>query len=174
MERGRAAYDFQAGQLAEVVERSLDVYRHRIEREGFWLVTKIDTELPPTADRRERDDAGCCSTCWRTPSSTACQSTCPARSASILLAWEMILRLVVADQGPGIARDEPKKIFDRFYRTRGARGTNVRGSGIGLSLVKHIVEAHGGRVTVESEPGKGAASSSSIRAAQKTSSRDAA
>ncbi len=67
------------------------------------------------------------------------------------------LRLVVEDRGPGIPADEQKKIFERFYRTRQARGTNVRGSGIGLSLVKHIVEAHRGRVTVESEPGKGAA-----------------
>ena len=66
------------------------------------------------------------------------------------------LRLVVGDQGPGIPRDEQKKIFERFYRTR-ARVTNVRGSGIGLALVNHIVEAHHGRVTVESEPGKGAA-----------------
>ena len=60
------------------------------------------------------------------------------------------------DQGPGIAADEQRRIFERFYRARQARGTNVRGSGIGLSLVKHIAEAHGGRVTVESEPGKGA------------------
>jgi len=67
------------------------------------------------------------------------------------------LRLVVGDQGPGIPREEHKRIFDRFYRTRQARGTNVRGSGIGLSLVKHIAEAHGGTVTVDSDLGRGAA-----------------
>jgi len=67
------------------------------------------------------------------------------------------LRLVVGDQGPGIPAEEHRRIFERFYRTRQARGTNVRGSGIGLSLVKHIAEAHGGTVTVDSEPGRGAA-----------------
>jgi signal transduction histidine kinase len=58
--------------------------------------------------------------------------------------------LGVRDNGPGIAADEQRRIFERFYRARGAREANVRGSGIGLSLVKYIAEAHGGRVTVES------------------------
>ena len=52
--------------------------------------------------------------------------------------------------------DEQKRIFDRFYRAKNARGAAVRGSGIGLSLVKHIAEAHGGSVAVASEPGRGA------------------
>ena len=62
--------------------------------------------------------------------------------------------LSVRDHGPGIEREEQDRIFERFYRARGARDRNVRGSGIGLSLVKHIAEAHGGRVTVEC-PGVG-------------------
>jgi two-component system phosphate regulon sensor histidine kinase PhoR len=65
------------------------------------------------------------------------------------------LRLWVADQGPGIPRAEHQKIFERFYR----RGSELRretpGVGIGLSIVKHIVEAHRGRVRVDSEPGQG-------------------
>jgi two-component system sensor histidine kinase SenX3 len=55
----------------------------------------------------------------------------------------------------GIAAEEQRKIFERFYRTRTVRNTNIRGSGIGLALVKHISEAHGGRVTVDSVPGRG-------------------
>jgi two-component system phosphate regulon sensor histidine kinase PhoR len=61
--------------------------------------------------------------------------------------------LSVTDHGPGIPVDERKKIFERFYR----RGSELRREtqGIGLSIVKHIVDGHGGRVWVESEPGKG-------------------
>jgi two-component system sensor histidine kinase SenX3 len=62
----------------------------------------------------------------------------------------------VTDQGLGIAPDEQRKVFERFYRTRAVRNTNIRGSGIGLALVKHIAEAHGGDITVESVSGKGA------------------
>jgi signal transduction histidine kinase len=65
------------------------------------------------------------------------------------------LRIWVGDSGEGIPTSEHEKIFEPFYR----RGTELRrethGIGIGLSLVKHIVEAHGGRVTLESEPGRG-------------------
>jgi signal transduction histidine kinase len=63
--------------------------------------------------------------------------------------------LVVGDRGSGIALDEQARIFERFYRAESARTRNVRGSGIGLALVKHIAEAHGGRVEVASVPGKG-------------------
>ncbi len=64
--------------------------------------------------------------------------------------------LSIADRGAGIAPDEQRRIFERFYRAESARARNVRGSGIGLALVKHIAEAHGGRVQVDSVPGQGA------------------
>ncbi len=151
IERGRAAYDFQPGRLSEVVERSLDVYRHRVEREGFKLVTKIDEGLPQTLI-----DENAMTLLLLNLLENAVKYG-KGEIAVYLTRVGNDLRLVVGDQGPGIPRDEQKKIFDRFYRTRDARGTHVRGSGIGLSLVKHIAEAHHGRVTVESEPGKGAA-----------------
>ena len=56
----------------------------------------------------------------------------------------------VEDQGSGIAVKEQSRIFDRFVRGRHATDAHVRGSGIGLSLVKHIAESHGGNVTVQS------------------------
>ena len=63
--------------------------------------------------------------------------------------------LSVADHGPGIPREEQQSIFERFYRFGSELRRETQGVGIGLSIVKHIAEAHGGRVTVESEPGQG-------------------
>jgi signal transduction histidine kinase len=63
--------------------------------------------------------------------------------------------LSVSDHGPGIPPEEHEKIFERFYRRGSELRRETQGVGIGLSIVKHIVEAHGGRVLVESEVGKG-------------------
>jgi signal transduction histidine kinase len=63
--------------------------------------------------------------------------------------------LRVSDRGPGIAPEEQDLIFDQFYRARSADVGGVQGAGIGLALVKRIMRAHGGTVTLESRPGEG-------------------
>ena len=65
------------------------------------------------------------------------------------------LSIAVTDQGPGITREEQSLIFERFYRGGGELSRQVKGAGIGLSLVKRIVEDHGGNVSVVSNPGEG-------------------
>jgi signal transduction histidine kinase len=65
------------------------------------------------------------------------------------------LNLWVQDHGPGIPAAEQEKIFERFYRRGSELRRETQGVGIGLSIVKHIVEAHGGRVLVESAVGQG-------------------
>jgi signal transduction histidine kinase len=71
------------------------------------------------------------------------------------LALPDAVTISVTDHGPGIPREDHEKIFERFYRRGSELRRETQGIGIGLSIVKHIVEAHGGRVWVESEPGKG-------------------
>ena len=65
------------------------------------------------------------------------------------------LSISVADRGPGIATEEHARIFERFYRGGGELSRQVKGAGIGLSIVKRIVEDHGGSVSVVSQPGEG-------------------
>ena len=61
----------------------------------------------------------------------------------------------VRDSGYGIAPSEQKQIFRKFARGAAARDHGIKGTGIGLAMVKHIVDAHGGTITVDSEPGRG-------------------
>jgi len=65
------------------------------------------------------------------------------------------VRLSVEDQGIGMDKAEAGRIFERFYRTKSAEQSGEAGTGIGLSIVEQIVTTHGGRIQVESEPGKG-------------------
>ena len=63
----------------------------------------------------------------------------------------------VSDQGPGLSAEDQARIFERFYRADPSRVRNGgEGSGLGLSIVDAVMKAHGGSVTVTSEPGKGA------------------
>jgi two-component system sensor histidine kinase SenX3 len=66
-----------------------------------------------------------------------------------------VARLSVIDQGIGIPAELQDRVFERHFRTQDAKDVRADGMGIGLYLVSQIADAHGGRVWVESEPGKG-------------------
>lgn len=65
------------------------------------------------------------------------------------------IRVWVADRGPGIPAGEQQRIFDLFYRHGSELRRETKGTGIGLYIARHVAEAHGGRVVLESEPGHG-------------------
>jgi heavy metal sensor kinase len=66
-----------------------------------------------------------------------------------------MVRWAVSDLGPGIAEEHAARIFDRFYRVDRARSRQTGGTGLGLSIARSMIEAHGGTLSVRSEPGKG-------------------
>ncbi|HMB26936.1 MAG TPA: sensor histidine kinase, partial [Blastocatellia bacterium] len=65
------------------------------------------------------------------------------------------VQIRVSDRGLGVASSEQERIFEPFYRGKEVAAAQIRGNGLGLSLVKHIIAAHGGRVSVESNVGQG-------------------
>ncbi|MBZ0111400.1 MAG: HAMP domain-containing protein [Thermoanaerobaculia bacterium] len=73
-----------------------------------------------------------------------------------LMGDEREAKIVVRDGGPGIAASEVERIFERFYRVDKGRGREQGGSGLGLSIVKHVVQSHAGSIKVDSRPGEGA------------------
>ena len=65
------------------------------------------------------------------------------------------VEITVRDHGVGIPRSEQRRVFEKFVRGTAARESDIRGTGIGLALARQIVRAHGGDITLESEPGQG-------------------
>ena len=82
----------------------------------------------------------------------------PAQETVVISARELTDSLVlrVTDKGPGVKKEEREKIFDKFFRGADTITQRTKGSGLGLAIAKGIVEAHGGTLWVESEPGMGA------------------
>ena len=77
---------------------------------------------------------------------------------TVLVQWgieKSHVAIRVRDRGPGIPASEKRAIFRKFVRGSAAEAANVKGSGVGLAMVRHIVAAHGGDVTLASEPGSG-------------------
>jgi two-component system phosphate regulon sensor histidine kinase PhoR len=156
VERGKAAYEFAPGQLGEVVARAVEVYRYRAEREGMEVTLRVEGSLPPASlDVRAVELA----VINLLDNALKYAKDGGRVDVEVTRAGDL-LRVRVADRGPGVAPDEQDRIFERFVRGRNASDSRARGSGIGLALVKHIAESHGGRVEVESpvtEDGRGSA-----------------
>lgn len=154
VERGKAAYNFEEADLGAVVTRAIDVYRYRVEREGMALHLQVEPDLPRTVlDERSLELA-----LVNLMDNAIKYAKDGGRiDVSVRSRGMRTLEIRLTDHGPGIAKEEQRRIFERFVRGKGARERQVRGSGIGLALVQHIAKSHGGQAWVESELGNGAA-----------------
>ncbi len=151
IEAGRRPYQFAETDVAEVVGEALQSYDYQMTNAGFELETAIghdparaliDREALAQAVLNLLDNAVRYSDQVKRIEVSVC-----SRGDDIAIE--------VTDHGVGIPRSEHQRIFEKFYRVSTGLVHNTRGSGLGLAIVKHIVEAHRGRVTVESAPGKG-------------------
>jgi two-component system phosphate regulon sensor histidine kinase PhoR len=153
VEKGKVAYDFAPGDLGGVVARAVEACRYRAETEGMRLEIDAAPELPEVVmDERA----------MQLVVINLVENALKYAPGTEVVRVEVgghddVATIAVIDRGPGIAEGDRERIFERFYRGKSARGGQVRGSGIGLALVDHIADAHGGRVEVrDGEKGKGA------------------
>lgn len=158
VERGREAYDFAEGDVGEAVAKAVNVYRYRAEREGIELALDLEADLP-----RTRIDARALELAVMNLIDNALKYAPGSGSVTVYAARKAgAIEVRVVDRGPGVPSEDQARIFERFVRGSTARARPIRGSGIGLALVKHIAESHGGRAWVVSRPGDGATFAISI------------
>jgi signal transduction histidine kinase len=150
IEAGRKEYDFRETDMRELVHNTLDSYRYQIEQNGFQFEEKID-EVPPLRVDREAMARSLLNLV-----NNALKYSQDRKFIGVNLYRDNgSVKLEVVDQGIGIPHQEQQKIFEKFYRVGDPLVHNTKGSGLGLSLVRHIVQAHGGDVSVDSAPGQG-------------------
>ncbi len=151
IEAGRKEYEFKETNLADLVRSTLDSYRFQIEQNGFAFEENISCDIPPVTVDRE----AIARSLLNLVNNALKYSKDQKYIGVSLYRANSRVNLEVRDHGIGIPPNEQEKIFEKFYRCGDPLVHNIKGSGLGLSLVRHIARAHGGDVLVESTPEKG-------------------
>jgi signal transduction histidine kinase len=151
IEAGRKEYEFKETNLAELVHSTLESYRFQIQQNGFAFEENIAADIPPVNVDRE----AIARSLLNLVNNALKYSKDQKYIGVSLYRSNGSVNLEVRDHGIGIPVNEQEKIFEKFYRCGDPLVHNVKGSGLGLSLVRHIARAHGGDVRVESAPEKG-------------------
>jgi len=151
MERNKRAFEFSRTNVAEAVRAAVDLVRDRCSGPASRLEMSVAENIPPvTADR----DA--IVTVLVNLLDNALKYTGEKKEITVRAhADRDWVSLEVSDNGAGISRRERKRIFDRFYQVDQSLSRATGGCGLGLSIVRFIVDAHNGVIEVDSEVGKG-------------------
>jgi two-component system, OmpR family, phosphate regulon sensor histidine kinase PhoR len=151
MEAGKKEYHFAGVDLNGVVSGVLDTYHQHLQSAGFTPRIELGSGLPLI-----RGDAEAIAEALINLLDNAVKYSNEEKFLRVAtLANDRTASVEVQDHGIGIAPEHREKVFEMFYRVSGGPVHTTKGSGLGLTLVKHIMEAHGGRAELESMPGKG-------------------
>lgn len=151
IEAGKARFEFKSTDISPLVSESVSAFQSLVQRNGFTIDTAIAPDLPPVLC-----DAGAVAQALINLLDNAVKysnGNCLVKVDASREGADVAIR--VADKGIGIPRAELARIFDKFYRGKAADDPERKGIGLGLTLVREIVEAHGGAVEVESRPEQG-------------------
>jgi signal transduction histidine kinase len=154
---GRAHYELHPVQIGQIIDRVLADDAHMVETASFSVERQIEPDLPLVMA-----DANALGQCLQNLVSNAVKYGGDPRWLGIRArkmdgARGPEVQVRVEDKGPGIEPAELNDIFRPFYRSKSVTAAQIHGTGLGLSLAKSIAEAMGGRLSVESMPGKGTA-----------------
>ncbi|MBI4417882.1 MAG: hypothetical protein HY563_03830, partial [Ignavibacteriales bacterium] len=151
IEKGLKEYQFEEGRIEDVIRKVVKSVGYEVRAVRGKLTTRITRNLPKI--RMDRDAV---QQLLMNLISNALKYSIQTRQVRLTARKSgRAIVLEVADKGIGIAEKELPHIFEKFYRVRDVRSQQVGGVGLGLPLVKHVAEAHGGKIQVRSVKGKG-------------------
>ena len=151
IEAGRKEYRLVPSDIGAVVRDVVESYRFAIEKLGFTLELQLGDDLPEL-----ELDPEALSQALINLLNNAIKYSPEQKAITVSVRRELDrVLLSVSDRGMGIPRSEHRRIFEKFYRVETSLVHTTKGSGLGLALVQHITEAHGGHVELSSTPGEG-------------------
>jgi signal transduction histidine kinase len=157
IQSGRKAYNISSVDVASVIERALLALEAALASEHFKIEKQVASYLPPVMA-----DSSALSRAIQNLLDNAMKYSGDSRWIGVSARTEVLdgkfeVQIAVSDKGMGIAPADMLRVFEPFHRGQATVAAQIHGSGLGLSLVKHILEAHGGRVDVRSVEGQGSA-----------------
>jgi signal transduction histidine kinase len=151
LEAGQHIFRFEEVDLAQVTRDTIESFRPRFEHLGFTIHLDVPENLPPV-----RGDATALTHCLLNLLDNAVKYSKERREVRLRAETRgPFVAVSVSDRGIGISPGDQKRIFEKFVRLETGLVHDVKGAGLGLSLVDQIVRAHGGRIEVESAPDQG-------------------
>jgi len=152
MEAGARPYRLEPLDAAQFATMVATEFRQEVSAQGFV----IECDVPPEAIPVRADKDALAQAVWNLLDN-AVKYSGDGGTVRLEVERNEEVAIRVRDQGVGIPASEQKQIFRKFARGSAAKARGIKGTGIGLTIVRHIVEAHGGRLALESEPGRGSA-----------------
>jgi signal transduction histidine kinase len=150
LEQGKRTYRFEPSSLNDVIQSAVQAMRCTLDQNGFELRINSDADLSISADHHALEQV------FINLLSNAVKYSGECREIDLGVRSDGQNAIIkIRDYGVGIAPEDQRRIFERFYRAEAPDGRRVPGVGLGLSIVQQIVTAHGGRVALESGPGEG-------------------
>jgi two-component system phosphate regulon sensor histidine kinase PhoR len=137
--------------VGPLVASSLARLRTFADRQGVVLAAGVPADMPPVRGDEERLDQLLVNLLHNAVKFSSSGDTVTVSAAC---EGDMVV-IAVRDEGEGIPRSEQERVFERFYKVDRARRRGLGGTGLGLAIARHIAEAHGGRLWLESEEGVG-------------------
>lgn len=151
VEEGRRPYDMTPTAVEPVIRETLEAFTYVLTKQNFHVEVAVARDLPDVSM-----DAAAVSQALSNLVDNAIKYSGNTKTLRIDARIDGdALCISVADEGVGIPPEEQPKIFEKFYRVGWSETQGRRGSGVGLALVRHVAGAHGGDVTVQSQPGQG-------------------
>ncbi len=151
IESGKKTYKLENIDINQVVEKMVETYRVQIEQEGFQLHLDLGEKLAPILGDAEAISEALINLMDNAIKYSADKKEITIRTSTCAPG----ICLQISDRGMGIEEQHVKHIFDKFYRVPTGAVHNTKGSGLGLALVRHIIDAHDGSIDVKSQPGRG-------------------
>jgi len=151
IDSGQKEYTFEKEDLVKVVSSTLEAYKFYLKDHGF----EMDISIPESPIFIGIDKDAISQALLNLLINAEKYSKERKYISLKVFPKDDEVWISIEDRGPGIPKDGLKHIFDKFYRGEHGAARDVQGSGLGLTIVKHIVESHGGQICVESEVGEG-------------------